>query len=74
MAEREETLVATRESTGFQNVKRNNGRRDSRNFFWSCRVVSPWNQLPDGIKREPNLKCFTRQLDNYIRSTEWPKE
>ena len=66
MAAREEGLISTRESVGFQNVRHQKARRESRSNFWSLRVTSPWNGLPDYIKQSPTIYSFKRSLDDYL--------
>ena len=71
LAQREEQLIATRESTGHLSVKRNPARLDTRSKFFTCRVVEPWNSIPSYIRSQPTLKAFIADLDAYIKNEGW---
>ena len=68
LAAREEDLISTRASTGFNNVKHQKARRESRSNFWSLRVTQPWNSLPDWVKQSPTVFAFKRNLDEHLNS------
>ena len=57
---------ATRQSAGFMNVKRSEGRNEGmiRKNFWSKRVTDPWNNLPDEVKQAETLNAFKNGIDN----------
>ena len=71
LAARESTLIATRESQGYLNVRHNRARRDSRLNFWSVRVTTPWNNLPCYLKRIYSTDEFIKELDSFIQSEAW---
>ena len=37
---------------------------DIRKFFYSQRVVDPWNKLPESVTTSPTLLCFKKELSN----------
>ena len=55
---------ATRQSAGFMNIKRGEGRNEIRKNFWSQRVIDPWNTLPDEVKQAETLNAFKNGIDN----------
>ena len=70
-AQREEDLIATRHSSSYMSIIPKQSRRDSRQYFWSSRVIGPWNSLPDSIRSQPTIGSFKASLDLYIKSSEW---
>ena len=45
-----EGATATRQTSGFMNVTRGEGRIEIRENVWSQRVIDPWNNLPNQVK------------------------
>ena len=41
------------------------GWLEIRKNFWSVRVASKWNQLPDAVKSAKTVNCFKNGLDNW---------
>ena len=37
-------------------------RTDTRKFFFSNRVITPWNQLPENVVSAPSLSTFKKRL------------
>ena len=59
--------TATRQTGGFMNVTRADGRSmDIRRNFWSQRVTDPWNNLPNEVKEAETLNNFKNGLDNHL--------
>ena len=62
--------TATRQTRGFMNVERSDGRAlDIRKNFWSQRVTDPWNNLPNEVKEAETLNNFKNGLDNLLYKT-----
>ena len=58
--------VRTRSADGFLNlVQPPIPKTDLRRYFFSHRVVSQWNQLPNNIKMAQSINEFKNQLDGY---------
>ena len=61
-----EDSVRTRTADGFLNlVKPPIPKTDLRNHFFSNRVVSQWNQLPNNIKMAKSITEFKITFDSY---------
>ena len=39
---------------------------DIRKYFFTNRVVQPWNDLPCDVKDAPNINCFKMRLKRYM--------
>ena len=46
-------------------------RTNMRKYFFSNRVVSPWNSLPSHIIHAPSVIAFERRLDKHWRNQEF---
>ena len=55
----------TRNTAGLFNVERMEGRLETRKNFWSVRVASRWNRLPDLVKAANSVDSFKNGLDNW---------
>ena len=55
----------TRYLGGLYNVERLEGRLEVRQNFWSVRVASKWNSLPDMVKSAKTVNMFKNGLDNW---------
>lgn len=64
MAQERGGAMSTRHTDGFKNVERGEAKGEIRRNFWSQRVVDPWNNLPDEVKKAKNLNEFKNGLDN----------
>ena len=42
-------------------------RVDSRKYFFSVRVTSEWNKIPDEIKAHKSVKAFKNRYDEWMR-------
>ena len=51
---------------GLYDVERLEGRLEIRQNFWSVRVASKWNSLPDLVKSAKTVNLFKNGLDNLI--------
>ena len=56
----------TRYLGGLYNVERLEGRLEIRQNFWSVRVASKWNSLPDLVKSAKTVNMFKNGLDNWM--------
>ena len=56
----------TRYLGGLYNVERLEGRLEMRQNFWSVRVASKWNSLPDLVKSANTVNMFKNGLDNWM--------
>ena len=45
-----------------QKFDKSRSRLDVRKFFFSQRVVEPWNKLPESAINAPTLLCFKKEL------------
>ena len=59
-----EGAMSTRHTGGVMNVVRGEPNGDIRKNFWSQRVVDPWNNLPEVVKKAKTLNEFKNGLDN----------
>ena len=66
VAQTRDGATATRQNRGFLNVEREEGRKrnEVRKFFWSQRVIDPWNNLPDAVKQALITCGKERQMAN----------
>ena len=71
LAQRHEGTISTRESLGYLNVKHKKPNKEVRSHFWSVRVCSPWNSLPDWMKKIDKYSAFQKALDELIFSDDW---
>ena len=60
----------TRATASEFNLKMNICRIDQRRKFFSERVVSIWNNLPENIKATEKLGPFRRRLDEYYNNNQ----
>jgi ribonuclease P/MRP protein subunit RPP40 len=59
--------IRTRATTGYLNlVQAPIGKTDVRKNFFSQRVVSHWNQLPEHVKKADKTNGFNNSLDEYF--------
>ena len=56
----------TRQSSGLHNVLPQRSQGDVRRNFFSQRVVSSWNSLPDSVKGAGTVNCFKNRLDDHL--------
>ena len=56
----------TRQSSGLHNVLPQRSQGDVRRNFFSQRVVSSWNSLPDRVKGAGTVNCFKNRLDEHL--------
>ena len=47
-------------------LKKNSCKKEIRKNFFSTRVISPWNALPEQVVTAPTLNTFKNRLDNFI--------
>ena len=40
-------------------------RLDIRKYFFSCRIVNEWNNLPDNVVSAPTLNAFKNAIDLF---------
>ena len=59
------TGINTRLSSSPFNLELTPAKLDIRKQFFSVRVISPWNALPDIVKAAGTLNCFKNLYDNY---------
>ena len=64
MVQERNGAMSTRHTTGTMNVERGDGKGEVRKNFWSQRVVNPWNNLPDEVKKAKSLNDFKNGIDN----------
>ena len=66
LAKDEVGTVGTRAKTGYLNLsKPANANSDVRRNFFSHRVVSHWNQLPDHVKMAKKTNAFKNAYDSH---------
>lgn len=41
-------------------------KKDIRKNFFSLRVISEWNQLPESVVTAPSINCFKNRLDTFM--------
>ena len=49
---------------------RQRAEKNLRNNFFSLRVTSYWNSLPDNVVQSPNIKIFESRLDQHWKEHE----
>ena len=60
--------IRTRATTGYLNlVQAPIGKTDVRKNFFSQRVVSHWNQIPEHVKKADKTTGFKNSLDEYFQ-------
>ena len=48
-------------------LKKKSCKKEIRNYnFFSIRVISPWNELPEQVVTAPTLNTFKNRLDRFI--------
>lgn len=47
-------------------LKKKTCKKDIRKNFFSVRVISPWNQLPNQVVTAPTINAFKARLDKFI--------
>lgn len=47
-------------------LKKKSCRKDIRKYFFSQRVIDPWNNLPEFVVTAPSLNTFKNRLDKYM--------
>ena len=56
---------STRASTGL-NLTPPKSKLDLRKYFFSARVVNPWNNLPMSVKSSDTIDTFKRRYDAHL--------
>ena len=59
----------TRQSEYSRNIIPKRSNLDTRRFFFTQRVVEPWNALPSEIKDSPSISIFKTRLKHYMMSS-----
>ena len=57
--------IMTRHSSGLYNVVQKNSNSDLRRNFFSQRICSTWNNLPDIVKSSNSVNTFKNRLDDH---------
>ena len=65
LANQRGTNVMTRHSSGLYNVHQGTSNSDLRRNFFSQRICSSWNSLPDYVKSATSVNMFKNRLDEY---------
>ena len=61
------SITADNRTRGHQlKIRKENCNSDIRRYFFSQRVVTPWNSLPNHIVLSENIPLFKRSYDRYI--------
>ena len=47
-------------------LKEDRSNKDTRRYFYTQRVVVPWNNLPQHIVQSPSVTLFKRNYDEYV--------
>lgn len=49
-----------------QKLKKKQCRKEIRKHFYSQRIVTPWNKLPDSVVNAPSLNTLKNRLDKFM--------
>ena len=60
------SLTADGTIAGTENLIKPKSRLDVRKHFFSCRVVDPWNNLPDDVRKSCGVDDFKKNYDHYM--------
>ena len=58
-----DSIRQTRATSDELNLKLEKARTDQRKNFFTCRVVSHWNSLPEDVKNVPRISTFKAKLN-----------
>ena len=50
----------------FINLMFNSYKKDSRKYYFSSRVVTDWNALPENVVTAPSINTFKNRLDKFM--------
>ena len=54
-------------SSGTENLVKPKAKLDLRKNFFSCRVVDPWNNLPNTVRKSGSVDEFKKNYDNFMK-------
>ena len=52
-------------------LKAKSSKKEIRKHFFSVRVISEWNGLPDKVVSAPTLNSFKNRLDSYMGNAKY---
>ena len=53
-------------SSGTENLVKPKAKLEVRKNFFSCRVVDPWNNLPNTVRKSGTVNEFKKNYDDFM--------